>query len=67
MSDKFDESDKETQEQKKVTEKRRGEVSSLNEKLNCIAEQVDRQEQYFRRNGLWPIELLYKIRKTQML
>ena len=38
------------QEQKKVIKELRGEVSSLNEKLNCISKQVDRQEQYSRRN-----------------
>ena len=52
MSDKFDDFEKERQEQKKVIEKLRGEVSSLNEKLNGITEQVDRQEQYSRRNCL---------------
>ena len=52
MSDKFDEFEKERQEQKKVIEELRGEVSSLNEKLNGITEQVDRQEQYSRRNCL---------------
>ena len=41
-SDKFDEFEKERQEQKKVIEKLQGEVSSLNEKLNRITEQVDR-------------------------
>ena len=50
MSDKFDEFEKERQEQKKVTEELRGQVSSLNEKLNGFTEQVDRQEQYSRRN-----------------
>ena len=52
MSDKFDEFEKERQEQKKVIEELRGEVSSLNEKLNGFTEQVDRQEQYSRRNCL---------------
>ena len=42
MSDKFDEFGKEKQKQKKVIEELRGEVSSLNEKLNGITEQVDR-------------------------
>ena len=42
MSDKFDEFEKERQEQKKVIEELRGEVSSLNEKLNGFTEQVDR-------------------------
>ena len=32
-----------------MIEELRGEVSSLNEKLNGITEQVDRQEQYSRR------------------
>ena len=50
MSDKFDQFEKERQEQKKVIEELRGEVSSLNEKLNGFTEQVDRQEQYSRRN-----------------
>ena len=44
--------EKERQEQKKVIEELRGEVSSLNEKLNCIAKQVDQQEQCSRRNYL---------------
>ena len=48
MSDKFDEFEKERQEQKKVIEELRGEVSSLNEKLNAFTEQVDLQEQYSR-------------------
>ena len=52
MSDKFDEFEKERHEQKKVIEELRGEVSSLNEKLNSLTEQVDRQEQYSRRNCL---------------
>ena len=52
MSDKFDEFEKERQEQKKVIEELRGEVSSLNENLNGFTEQVDRQEQYSRRNCL---------------
>ena len=52
ISDKFDDFEKERQEQKKVIEKLRGEVSSLNEKLNGITEQVDRREQYSRRNCL---------------
>ena len=50
MSNKFDEFEKERQEQKKVIEEIRGEVSSLNEKLNCITELLDQQEQYSRRN-----------------
>ena len=52
MSDKFNEFENERQEQKKVTEELQDEVSSLNEKLNGITEQVDRQEQYYRRNCL---------------
>ena len=52
MSDKFDEFEKERQEQEKVIEKLRGEVSSLNGKLNGITEQMDWQEQYSRRNCL---------------
>ena len=56
MSDKFDEFEKERQEQKKVIEELRGEVSSLNEKLNGFTEQVDRQEQYSRRNCFWSME-----------
>ena len=52
MSDKFDEFEKERQEQKKVIEELRGEVSSLTEKLNGVTERVDRQEQYSRRNCL---------------
>ena len=59
MANKFDESEKERQEQKKMIEKLRGEVFSLNEKLNCITEQV---LQVF-----WSMELPKKIRKTQML
>ena len=51
-SDKFDEFEKERQEQKKVIEELRGEVSSLNEKLNGITEPLDQQEQYSRRNCL---------------
>ena len=50
MSDKFDEFEKERQEQKMVIEQLKGEVSSLNEKLNGITEQVDRQEKYSRQN-----------------
>ena len=46
MSDKFDEFEKQRQEQKKVIEELRGSVSSLNEKLNGFTEQLDRQEQY---------------------
>ena len=52
ISHKFDEFEKEREEQKKVIEELRGEVSSLNEKLYSITEQVDRLEQYFRRNCL---------------
>ena len=52
ISHKFDEFEKEREEQKKVIEELRGEVSSLNEKLNGFTEQVDRQEQYSRRNCL---------------
>ena len=52
MPDKFDESEKDRHEQKKVIEELRGDVSSLNEKLNGLTEQVDRQEQYSRRNCL---------------
>ena len=52
MSDKIDKFEKERQEQKKVIEELRGEVSSLNEKLNGFTEQVDLQEQYSRRNCL---------------
>ena len=52
MSDKFDEFEKERQEQKKVIEELWGEVRSLNEKLNGITEQVDWQEQYSRQNSL---------------
>ena len=52
MSDKFDEFEKERQERKKVIKVLRGEVSSLNEKLNCIPGRVDRKEQYSRRNCL---------------
>ena len=51
-SDEFDEFEKERQKQKKASEELRDEVSSLNEKLNGITEQVDRQEQYSRRNCL---------------
>ena len=50
ISHKSDEFEKEREEQKKVIEELRGEVSSLNEKLNGITEQVDRQEQYSRRS-----------------
>ena len=57
MSSKSDEFQKERQEQKKVIEKLRGEISSLNAKRDCIAEEVDRQEQYSRRNCL----LIYEI------
>ena len=35
-----------------MIEELRGEVSSLNEKLSCITEQVDWQEQYFGRSCL---------------
>ena len=35
-----------------MIEELRGEVSSLNEKLNGITEQVDREEQYSRRSCL---------------
>ena len=52
MSDKFDEFEKGRQEQEKVIEELRSEVSSLNEKLNCITEKMDRQKQYSRRNCL---------------
>ena len=52
MSDKFDQFEKRRQEQKKVIEELRGEVSPLNEKLNAIAEQLNRQEQYSRQNCL---------------
>ena len=51
-SDEFDEFEKERQKQKKASEELRDEVSSLNEKLNGITEQVDRQEQYSRRDYL---------------
>ena len=45
MSDKFDEFEKkERQEQKKLIEELRGEVSSLNEKRNDLTEQVYSQE-----------------------
>ena len=50
MSKKFDEFEKERKEQKKVTEQLRGDAFSLNEKFNGFTEQVDRQEQYSRRN-----------------
>ena len=52
MSDKFDQFEKRRQEQKKVIEELRGEDFPLNEKLNAIAEQVNRQEQYSRQNCL---------------
>ena len=52
MSEKFDEFEKERQEQKMVIEELRDEVSSLNEKRNSITKQLDRQEQYSRRNFL---------------
>ena len=52
MSDKFDKFEKERQEEKKVIEELRGEVSSLHEKINSFTEQVDRQEQYSRRKCL---------------
>ena len=52
MANKFDESEKERQEQKKMIEKLRGEVFSLNEKLNCITKQVDRQEQCLLIHGI---------------
>ena len=52
MSDKFDKFEKERQEEKKVIEELRGEVSSLHEKINSFTEQVDRQEQYSRRKYL---------------
>ena len=52
MSDKFEELENERQEQKTVIEELRDEVSSLNEKLNGFTEQVDRQQQYSRRNCL---------------
>ena len=52
MSNKFDEFEKERQEQKNMIEELRGKVSFSNRKLNCITEQVDRQEQYCRRNCL---------------
>ena len=38
LSDKFDEFEKERQEQKKVIEELQGKVSSLNEKLNSFTE-----------------------------
>ena len=50
MLDKFDESEIERQEQKKVIQELRDEVSSLNKKLSNITVQVDWQEQYSRRN-----------------
>ena len=50
LSNKFYEFEKERQEQKKVIEEVYGAVSFSNEKRNCITEQVDRQEQYSRRN-----------------
>ena len=52
MPDKFDDFEKDRHEQKKVIEELRGDVSSLNEKLNGFTEQVDRQEQCSRRNCL---------------
>ena len=52
MSDKLDAFGKEKQEQNKVFKELRGKVSYLNEKLNGFTEQVDRQEQYSRRNCL---------------
>ena len=52
ISDKFENFEKEIQKQEKVNEELQGEVSSLNEKLNCITEQVDQQQQYSRQNCL---------------
>ena len=48
MSYKFDEFEKERQEETKVIEELRREVSSLNERLKGITEQVNQQEQYSR-------------------
>ena len=62
MSGKFDEFKKERQEQKKVIEELRGEVSSLNEKLNCFTEKLDQQEQHSA--GGFPTIALLKISKT---
>ena len=44
MSNKFDPFEKERQEQEKVVEELRGEVFTLNEKLDCITEQLNWQE-----------------------
>ena len=41
MSNKFDPFEKERQEQEKVVEELRGEVFTLNEKLDCITEQLN--------------------------
>ena len=63
MLNKFDEFEKERQEQKNVIEELGGEVSSSNRKLNCITEEVDWQEQYCRRNCLLIHGIPRKIRK----
>ena len=52
MSDKSEEFEKERREQKKPIEELRGEISFLNQKPNCITEQVYWQEQYSSRSCL---------------
>ena len=64
MSNKFNEFEKGRQKQKKVIEELRSEIFSLNEKLDCITEQVDRQEQYSRRNCLLMHGITKKIQKN---
>ena len=50
MSNKFDEFEKERQEQEKEIKELRSEICFFNEKCNCIMEQEDQQEQYSRQN-----------------
>ena len=50
MSNKFDEFEKERQEQEKEIKELRSEICFFNEKCNCIMELEDQQEQYSRQN-----------------
>ena len=66
-SNKFGEFEKERQKQKKLIEEIRDKRFILNEKLDCITEQVDGQEQYSTQNWLLIHGITKRVRKTSML
>ena len=63
MSNKFDEFEKERQEQEKEIKELRSEICFFNEKCNCIMEQEDQQEQYSRQN--WFLIHSMELQKSQ--